>query len=295
MFSRSINLNRDAVGINFTKSVNKLFIRLYSYLNEGGIMKKFSLSFVSDCIFIAFAGFILALFIMNYFMPAPYKFIAAGTFAALLTLLGVKVLYGKRKNKYTKSCDDAEYSRFILQMQLMTDAERAACIMKVAERTGEAVQKKKDYFYFPDKKTVLILRFGFTETTKADIVKAFNLVYEKGEAIIASEKFNAETENFAKRFGGKIKLADGKKLFAVLKAADALPPEKYNIDAPNDKRRALINLLDKKRAKNYFVFGVIFLAMSYFVPIKIYYVICGSIMLIMALTLKFFGKTEKGA
>ena len=45
-----------------------------------------------------------------------------------------------------------------------------------------------------------------------------------------------------------------------------------------------------ENAKKFFIFGATFCAMSFFVPIKLYYTIFGCLMLITSVVLTFFGK-----
>ena len=55
------------------------------------------------------------------------------------------------------------------------------------------------------------------------------------------------------------------------------------------KLRAVLN---KKNAKKFIAFGLFFVLSSFFVPIKLYYLIMGGIMILFALTLWFFSKSE---
>ena len=50
--------------------------------------------------------------------------------------------------------------------------------------------------------------------------------------------------------------------------------------------------LKRKNAKKFIAFGLIFIFLSFFVPIKLYYLIVGGLMLVYATTLLFFGKKE---
>ena len=83
------------------------------------------------------------------------------------------------------------------------------------------------------------------------------------------------------------------KIYAFLKENNSLPPEKYEFSDKKLKGLTLLKtLLEKKKAKRFFAFGFIFLAFSYFVPIKVYYVVFGCAFLIFALFLTIFGQTE---
>lgn len=257
-------------------------------------MKKFSLPLLLDSVFIAFSAFLLALFTFTYFIPYPFVLIAAGVFAGLLTLAGVKFLSVKRYGKLRKREEEKEYAAFITQINFMPEQKVAETIIRAVKNAGFTAEKKKDFIYIPQKNLAVFFVFGYEEVKRKDVVRAASALAANDNAIIVSEKFSQEISAFAARFDGKIQLSDGRSFFTALKKFSALPEITCRLlQETKVKPKPVKNILNKKRAKNYLVFGIVFLAMSYFVPIKIYYVICGTIMLVLALVVRFFGIDEK--
>ena len=146
--------------------------------------------------------------------------------------------------------------------------------------------------FITEKNTTAFFFFRFDGVSKTDIVKCFNKIGKNQKAEIYSENFTDEIKAFAARFGGKIILTDGREAFNLLEKHDLLPKSKIDLDEENGtKRFDFSRLLDKKRAKSYLAFGLLFTLLSYFAPIKGYYLIFGVAFLILALILRLFGKS----
>lgn len=257
-------------------------------------MKKFSLSVATDTLFLAFTAFFISLVIFNYFTPYPLNIVFSGTVALFSALLGVKFLLARRGKKIFSARENAEYADFVTKVNFMREAEIIALSEKAAKKNGVIAEKKKDRLYIPERGLNVFFKFGFEELKKADVVRFFNAVNREEKTIIVTESFSGEIAAFAERFGEKITLSDGKEFYSRLKEADCLPREECEIPLTAPKKRySANNLINKKRAKNYLVFGLLFLGMSYFSPIKLYYVICGSIMLLLSIIVRLFGRDDK--
>ena len=152
-------------------------------------------------------------------------------------------------------------------------------------------ERKKGGVFIKDKSVALFPLFGFNQTGKSQIVKVFNSISRGEVGYILSETFSDDAFSFAERFDGAIVLVKPDQIFSFLKKHDSLPPEKYQVLKKKRKKFAILkNLALKKKAKPFFWFGVLFLLYSFFVPLKLYYVIFGCIFLILSIILRAFGK-----
>lgn len=257
-------------------------------------MKKFSLSVAADTLFLSFTAFFISLAIFNYFTPYPLNVVFSGTVALLSALLGVKFLLTRRGKKIFSAREKAEYADFITKINFMRESEIIALAEKAAKNGGVTAEKKKDRLFFPQHGLNAFFKFGFEELKKADIVRFFNAVPREEKTVIVTERYSEEVAAFAERFGGKITLSDGQKFYLEIKKAGCLPREEYEVPlVPTKKRCSAKNLINKKRAKNYLVFGLLFLGMSYFSPVKTYYVVCGSVMLLFSVVVRLFGRSDE--
>ena len=88
-------------------------------------------------------------------------------------------------------------------------------------------------------------------------------------------------------------LKDGKDAFYLLKERNLIPNEDFSkVYSEKKSVNKLLELLKKKNAKKFFLFGVCFCLFSFISPIKTYYLIWGGIMLVYSTVLILFGKRE---
>ena len=254
---------------------------------------KISLPFILDTLFYLVAGFFLFFVIINYYIARPASYVLAATSAVIFTLFAVKLSVSRKQKNFSSAEKQKKYNVVMTKLNLSEEKTVIALFEKALHAEGYLTEKKHGGIYIPENKKTLFFRFGFDGVSKTDIVKCFNNINKTEKAEIYSENFSDEIQAFAARFGGKIILTDGKTAYSLLEKHSLLPVG----DAPitgEEKKPTLdfSRLFDKKRAKNYLAFGLLFVFLSYIAPIKIYYVVFGAAFLILALILKFFGKTS---
>ena len=201
-------------------------------------------------------------------------------------------LQNNRKNFIVNKKKEKLYDDCITELNFYTPSEQTSFLEKVLLEQGYTPKKQKNTLLLKDKNALLILRFGFDQVNKADVVRAYNEISESQTAYLISESFKTEITEFAERFGRKIVLVNGKELFNYLSNKNCLPPQKYSLLTTRSKRTRLLELFQKTHAKRFFSFGLILLFTSYFSPIKGYYVAFGCVFLIFSLILKMFGKEK---
>ncbi len=245
-----------------------------------------------DLMFVAFITFILYLILLNYFVPHPYQVILS----FLLSLFTGALYYLKSSTKNNaeslKKAEQKEMNELISELNFSEKAEQNALIEKALKDAGFVPEKKRGMLFLKEKNALIINKFGFFKVDKADVVRAFNLISKTQKAYILSENFDQEIKEFADRFENRVILIDGSAVYKFMKKYSAIPDYKYSKFFSKPKKASLKNLLDKTKAKNFLLFGLVFLFTSYFTPLKLYYLICGCIFLLLALTLRVFGKEK---
>ena len=267
------------IGLFYHKAVDNL-----------GVMKT-RLSFISDILFYSFAFFFLSFVIINYFVKRPFSFVLSATLALLLTLLFAKLSVNKSKKKEISAKEQKLYASVMTELNLLPEQKTTELFATLFRAQGYEVKPKRGGLFIPERNVLSFTVFGYETVTKAYIVKVFNRLSNGEKAEIYSENFSAEISAFSMLFNGKIVLKDGKEIFGLLKEYSLLPNTDRSLSAPIAKKIDFPAFLDKKRAKNYLVFGLSFVILSYFVPIKIYYLAFGVFFLVFSLILRFFGKT----
>ena len=253
---------------------------------------KISLATIVDTLFYFIAGFFLFFVFVNFYIIRPASYVLSLTLAVIFTLFTVKLSVDKRQKKFSSFKKQKTYTAVMTKLNLSDEKTVSALFEKALRAEGYLTEKKRGGVFITEKNTAVFFRFGFDGVSKTDIVKCFNNIAKNEKAEIYSETFSEEIKDFAARFGGKVILTDGKAAFSLLEKHALLPKEDANFIG-EEKKPALnfSRLLEKKRAKNYLVFGLLFVFLSYIAPIKGYYVAFGAAFLIFALILRFFGKT----
>ena len=256
-------------------------------------MKSFYFTAIADSIFTSIAGFFILLIISANFIPYPIPIVFSGCFSIILGLFAFKNQIKKGKQRGLDVINDKQYNDAMTQLNLMPVSEGLEIIENLLKKENFLPERKRGGIAIKEKSVVVFFKFGFDSPTKTDVVKYFNRITNKEKAVVLSQDFSKEVLDFADRFNGRIILIDGKTLFEKLKAHSLIPQNKYEIlDKEKPKPNFIKALTDKKRAKSFFSFGLIFLGFSYFVPIKTYYVIVGALMLCYSLYLRLFGKSN---
>ena len=246
-----------------------------------------------DGVFLFIASFVGCLCLFYFLIPYPFSLVVAFCLGGIITIFGVRLLEKSGRKNSVKQKDKKLYFDTIIRLNLMKESKIEKLFMTALLGTDEIADRKKMGFYSAENKTLYIIRFGFMKVSKADIVRAFNLLGENDRAQFYSESYDQDTISFASRFNRRIILKDGNDAFELLKQKGILPDDDYTEFYVEKKKLKLnVEILKKKNAKKFFFFGVFFSLMSFFVPIKGYYLFCGSVMMIFAIFLKLFGKDQ---
>ena len=254
-------------------------------------MKTFTL--IIDLIFTFIVCFFLGLVIYNYYFE--HNLTISLSILTALTLCFVYASASKKKRAKNKLSNHEKlaFEQAITQLCLYTESEQCLLFESALEAKEYKTEKRKNALYVKGKNAVIFPLFNFDGVTKTDIVRIFNTIKSKEVAYILSRELLPEIKAFADRFNGKIIAVSEKQVYHFLKQTNTLPCCKFDF---KPKRALTIaafkNVLTKPRAKNLLVFGLIFLLSSCFVPIKTYYIICGSIFLILSLFARLFGKEK---
>lgn len=254
-------------------------------------MKKFTL--FTDVVFISFCVFLFSYALTRFFLPYAVSLVASATFSALFSLLLVKIFLERlRKTKSVKT-EQKAFTETCFELDFMNSAEVKKLFESVFVKKGFTAVKRKKYLYLPQKNMLVFIKFGFEKITKTDIVAAYNSLGDNESLTLISSDYTEEITNFAQKFNKKIRLYDSKAAYKLLKETDSLPELKHNsFYAEQKPEMKLKNIFRKKHAKRFLLLGAYFTVFSFFVSVKLYYVIAGGIFLLLSAALRFFGKSD---
>lgn len=250
---------------------------------------KTRLVLILDTIFICFISFIIAVILLSYATPHPLSVIYSAC-VSLLSALFYIVRYNKKAQNVTvKFSQKKQFEDMVEQLNFSSRSEQFAIIEKAITLSGKQAVRKKGKIKVQDTEAVVFIKYGFVKVNKADVLKSFNAISKSETAYILAENFEQEVKDFAERFNGKVKLVSAIPLFNTLKKLDCLPKNKYSFIQQKVIKSGWKNFIDKRKSKKFAIFGLAFLFLSYFSPIKTYYIVFGVIFLCLSLIIKAFG------
>ncbi len=256
-------------------------------------MKKFILPLISDILSVAVISFILCFLIVNYFTQGTYAYLIAIFSSIAITLLIGRKIYNKYTERFTKGIASKKYKEVMLQLNFNNRQKNDALFYKALKEKYSDTEKTSSHVILPSQNSLVFTRFNFEEIVKGDIVKIYNKLGAEQNAVVYAESFSTDVEEFAKQFNGRISLKAGKDAYELLESTNNFPDLTFSLlDSVKQKRFSIGNVLSRKRAKTFLCFGALFILMSYFVPLKTYYVVSGVIMLIISAICIVFGRTS---
>ena len=252
-------------------------------------MKTYILS-ILDSSFSAFIGFVVTFIILNYYIQRPFSIVFSVCIAIPLFIIAFQKIKNNQIEKKNDKQKNQKVEDLIYSLCLLEKHKLYSLFERAIIRFGERTLKRKGGIFIENKQVAVFPIFSFDGITKTDVVRVFNCISKKDTAYIFGDKISKELEAFIARFDNRIKFIDGKKVYSFLEQTSSLiestPIPKKHFSFSN----FLASVFKKKYSKKYLSFGIIFLLMSYFVPIKIYYVCCGCFFLTISLFCRLFSK-----
>lgn len=253
---------------------------------------KISISTITDTLFVAFISFLLFFILLGTILPRPYSIISSVFLSIIFAVLAFNLLMKKRQKISGKKVEQKAYEDAILQLNLMPKNELIEFFIKTLEQQGYQCERKNGGIFIENKNAILYFKFGFEQVSKADIVRIFNLKPSNSKAYILSENFIEEIITFSLRFEN-LEVVNAKSLFFYLKEKNCLPENKRILTQTRVRGlKALKSIIDRKKAKTFALYGILFLFLSYFVLLKIYYIICSFVFFTLSLICLLFGEKK---
>lgn len=256
-------------------------------------MKTLTIS-ILDSAFSAFIAFVLTFFIINFYVERPFSILFALCLAVPIFIIAYERI---KKSKLLKSQDNEKkraienmvYSLCLLERNKLLDIfERAISSLEVK------TLKRKYGIFIEEKNLAIFPIFSFDGITKTDVVKVYNALSSKQKAYILGENISSDVKNFMDRFNGRIEFVNGEKVYDFLKKVNCLPREKLSLKSNGANKLAFFKrLIRKKHSNKFLIFGITLILSSWFVPIKMYYVLCGCAFLMLSLICRLYGQEKE--
>lgn len=249
---------------------------------------------ILDSAFSAFISFLLAFLIINFYIERPFSIIFSVCLSAPIFIIAFDRIKKANLLKTTENKKKREIENMVYSLCLL---ERAK-VLQIFERAINSLDvktiKKKYGIFIENKNCALFPIFNFDGITKTDVVKVFNAVTQKQKAYILGEKITDDVKSFMDRFNGQIEFINAEQTYDFLEKTDCLPRESAYITSQNqNKGKFFKRLIKKNHSSKFFIFGIMLILSSWFVPIKTYYVISGCTFLMLSLICRLYGQEKQ--
>lgn len=243
-------------------------------------------AFFSD---ILFTLFLVWLFTLCLFRYLGLTLVTATVLSALCGILAAgaagAILQSRRKNLYLKKSDEAQKQKLLTHLSLLSDEQKTRYFSRIlsaeteggAKRFGRSRLQTEDGFYF--------LAFRFAPVCADEIANISRLKTSKRK-ILLCDKIDEDAAALCDKLGVEVKT--GEKVYAFVKARNALPSA-YLGEETGKKKRRLRLCFAKTNSRRFFVGGALILLASLLTPFPYYYLVFGSLMLLAALFIRIFG------
>ncbi len=258
-------------------------------------MKKFYLSTIIDCTFTIISLFLIFFVVFNCFFYKGLSIVLGALFTLAVSLPLLYFLVKKRKNFHQNALLIKNAEQVIFSLSFYTTKKLLALFEKALTLLNEKVENKETHLFLPEKNVVLFFKLGFEKVTKVDIVKAYNLLdFSSSQKVyVFAEDFENDVKTFANRFNGLVNLLNKTTIYKLLQKSELLNEIEVAPVYTASKKLNLKSFFTKKRAKSYLTSGIVFLTFSFFVFYKVYYIIVGCILLVLALVCIFIKNPEQ--
>lgn len=249
---------------------------------------------ILDSAFSAFISFILAFLIINFYIERPFSIIFSVCLSIPIFIIALDRIKKANLLKSASNKKKREIENMIYSLCLL-DRTKVLQVFERAINSLDVKTIKKKYGVFIDNKNCAVFpMFNFDGITKTDVVKVFNAITKTQKAYILGEKMTDDVKIFMDRFNGQIEFINAEQTYDFLEKTDCLPRESICSNSQRQNKNGFFKrLINKKHSAKFLIFGIVLILSSWFVPIKMYYVICGCAFLMLSLICRLYGQEKE--
>lgn len=243
-------------------------------------------AYISDILFSFFLTGIFTLCLFRYLGVRLFSAFLLAVLCGLLAALAIAAWLGnKRRHFFLKKSDEALKQKLLLHLSLLSDENKSAFFYNFLRRKEEI--RKLSKLRFIGEENFYFLNFRFTPVTPDEIASLTRLKTAKQKMLFCNEIEDSALRLCA-RFNIQVRVGDD--IFRMLKAENALPESYLGEDQTAKKRKFHLRVcFSKTNARRFFVGGALLLLSSLISPFPYYYLISGSLLLLISACIRIFG------
>ena len=252
-------------------------------------MKKIDFPLIADVLFYGVAAFFLSVGFLRYFKISLALSVALACLFAL-SAAGIVFLIAYRNHRKRNLSKKEREERDALLLHLALEKEervRAALLLAFkadgkenAHCEGDGLEA--DGLYLP--------RFSMQPISADEIAKLIR-EYHGSQFTLVCNDLTAEAEKLLDRFG--LKTMKGNEIYSLFSRTDTVPSPLILGEVPRKSaKRTFRRIFSKKSARPFFTSGILLLFMSLFTFFPVCYLVSGTVLMLLAVTVRSFGYAQ---
>lgn len=253
-------------------------------------MKRTQLPLYSDTLFTYLATFLFAVCLFTYLEFPRWATLSASAVCALaLAVLVFLWLRGRLEAKYLLAKDEEVKNKLMLHLTLDKTENNKRLFSKLLKAEGTPAERKNGALFTEG--NYIFLLFSMQPVSADEIAKLIKKETD-GKKTVYCNALSPEAEKLCKEFS--VEFVSGRDLYLRLKEQSLLPKEYICPSIPKRTAREKISSFFRKSlAHPYFLAAASLLTFSFFTSYRLYYLIAGSLLLLLSLSLRLFGSRVK--
>lgn len=249
-------------------------------------MKKINFALISDSIFVALCTFLFGFTLIRFYVKsAAFALVIAIAAALFFGALAFALMYRKRKKKLIFFMNSREKKTLTLHLSVCSEKYVSDLFQKALDGTyavGNRLEDEENAYFF---------YYTISPLSPDDVANTIKCGTEKRKIIYCCIA-GAEALNLAADFDVKIKQIG--EVYELLKEKNLLP-EKYACGKFKKQSvwKTIKKRFNRKLCPTLFYCGLSLLFFSFFTFYKIYYIVFGGLLLVLASISLLFGQPNR--
>ena len=249
-------------------------------------MKKINFALISDSLFVTICAFLFGFTFVRFFTKSAALALALAIMIAVLLGGGTFfLLFKKRAKKILIYSHTREKKTLALHLSVSSEKYVFDLFLKALDGTyavGNRIEDENCAYFF---------NFTLSPLSPDDVALAIKCGGEKSKVIFCCGA-GAESEELAKEFGVEIRQIG--EVYALLEGKNLLP-EKYacGVLSKTNIWQKIASRFNRRLCPSLFLCGISLLFFSFFTHYRIYYIVCGGLLLSLSAVSLLFGKAKR--
>ncbi len=254
-------------------------------------MKKLKLSILGDLFFFFFIAFFIIFYYLRYNV---FNFILSLTISAIisaiLTFIFAYFCISQNNKKVATAFDKSEIEKLKYELCFYDNDELNNLIRSLLDAKNLAYKKLKDKLYLEEQNAFIVWLFKQEKLVSTDIIDVVKKCKGDQKIIVFCNEISLESLSLIKKCNLPIKTVTVAEFYSLLKKYSLLPEITIKTDGKKGIKNTLKKIFNKQKAKPFIISGAVITLSSSLLNYPTFYIVIGTILMIIGTYLHFFAK-----